>query len=276
MDAMDRASAIIALAAAASLVACGQTTTSKDTDASASGGSPGSGGASASGGSGTGGAAGASQGGRGGGGTTGSGGKSAAGGKSASGGGPSSGGATQSAGGRASAGGKTSSGSSSGASGAPTDAGPAIDAGCDDAVVSSVSWGSNGGLVRYQDTSKLDPPRAYTHERDNQGNALPITCHTELAGCPSAKIAEINGALQDLTVTAALAAHTVFGVDSRPVDGAVFRIQVGGGYVDVGSACPPQSSSCRPIPPIVERLRLLLTSIDTAELAKADCAGKFP
>jgi hypothetical protein len=269
---MDRASAIIALAAAASLVACGQTTTSKDTDASASGGSPGSGGASASGGSGPGGDAGASNGS---GGTTGSGGKSAAGGKSASGGVPSSGG-TQSAGGRASAGGKTSSGGSSGASGAPTDAGPTTDAGCDDAVVSSVSWGSNGGLVRYQDTSKLDPPRAYTHERDNQGNALPISCHTELAGCPSSAIAEINRALQDAMVKSALAAHTVFGVDSRPVDGMVFRIQVGSDYVDVGSACPPPSSSCRPIPPIVERLRQLLTSIDTAELAKADCAGKFP
>jgi hypothetical protein len=281
MNAMARALPLIALAVGAFAAACGGTTTSND-KGPGSGGAAAGAGASAAGGPAAGGSTGAggtpkgSGGTTGNGGTTGSGGKSAAGGKSTSGGASSSGGASQGAGGAPSAGGKASSGGSLGAGGAPSDGGTAPIAGCEDAVVSTVSWGSNGGLVRYQDTSKLDPPRAYTHMRDNLGNAAPITCHTELAGCPSLAIAEINRALVNPTVRGALAMHTVYGVDSRPVDGTVFRIQLGADYLDVGTPCGMPPSGCTQIPAVVQGLVDGLTAVDGTELAKTACKSVFP
>jgi hypothetical protein len=48
--------------------------------------------------------------------------------------------------------------------------------------------------------------------------------------------------------------HTVFGVDTRLVDGQVFRIELGSDYLDVGTDCAPTSSSCRPTLPEVQFL----------------------
>jgi hypothetical protein len=101
---------------------------------------------------------------------------------------------------------------------------------------------------------------------------MQLTCTTE-PGCPAAIIAEINRALQTSAVQSALAAHTLFGVDSRPSDGQVFRVSIGSGYLDVGTECPPPSSSCRPVLPEVQALVNALQVLDVQELRKPACTA---
>ena len=205
-------------------------------------------------------------------------------------GGANTGGCSGSSSGGANTGGKGggAGGRSSGGSGGHSTGGTASDAGtgdgspsvpdggCDDfANLYTVSWGSNGGLVAYQDTSRLSTPRVYEHSRDRFTNAMPMKCQTEVAGCPSRLITDINAGFADSSVMAALKAHAVYGVDSRPVDGAVFRITVGNDYVDVGSPCGSGASSCVAIPPAVQKLADLLMALDAQELAKKACTDVF-
>jgi hypothetical protein len=51
------------------------------------------------------------------------------------------------------------------------------------------------------------------------------------------------------------AAPVVYGVDSRPVDGVLLRIEIGSAIVDVGSPCEPSSSACTEIPTGVAALQ---------------------
>lgn len=173
-------------------------------------------------------------------------------------------------------GGHPSSGGTATDAGVPDASPPPSDAGCEDyARLYVVSWGYNGGLVAYQDTSSLNTPRVYTHMRDHFMNAMPETCKTEVAGCPSTLIAEINAGFQSTAVKDALKAHTVFGVDSRPVDGQVFRISVGMDFLDVGSPCSAGSSGCVAIPAAVAALVDALRALDAQELAKKACTDVF-
>jgi hypothetical protein len=138
------------------------------------------------------------------------------------------------------------------------------------------SWGFNGGLVAYVDTSKLDTPHLYTHSRDQVRNGtMSVMCQTEVAGCPSTLLARINAGVESTVVMNALRAHTVYGVDSRPVDGSVFRITIGSDYIDVGSPCGGGGAGCIAIPAVVQQLVDDLKAVDAQELAKKACVDVF-
>ena len=160
--------------------------------------------------------------------------------------------------------------------GAVPDGDARSDAACTSCIATSLSWGENGGLVAYVDTSALAPCRTFSRTRTGRvpdGGAT--SCSTELGDCGAAAVAigDVEAALADPDVRAALAAPTtpVYGVDSRPVDGAVFRITVSGKSIDVGSDCAPGTRGCVPIPPGVKALENVLQAVDTQELAKPVC-----
>ena len=85
----------------------------------------------------------------------------------------------------------------------------------------------------------------------------------------------INRAVASPVVQAALAAHTVFGMDTRFLDGQVFRVSLGSDYVDVGTQCDPVSSVCRAVPPGVQALVDALEALDAQELSKPECVSAF-
>jgi hypothetical protein len=133
----------------------------------------------------------------------------------------------------------------------------------------------NGGLVAYQDTSRLGPCRSYTHERDTFMNRLPDMCNATVPGCPSRTIEQIDRAVRDPTVSSAMASHMLYGVDSRPVDGQVFRIGVGNDFIDIGQPCRAGAVNCNVAPAIVMDLMNVLQALDDAELAVEPCKSTF-
>ncbi len=178
--------------------------------------------------------------------------------------------------GGAGSGGKVSSGGSAGTTssgGAAGISGSAGDCGC---VSSPVSWQRDGGFVQYVDVHTLSACAEYTLERS--GNTPMQLCSQALAAdCEgSVSAGEVAAALADSDVQAALAAAPiVYGFDSRPADGQVFRIELEGAVIDVGEECG-SSSSCVDIPAGVGALRTLLETLAEQESMREPCASSLP
>ena len=151
-------------------------------------------------------------------------------------------------------------------SGAPND-------GCLDRAV---SWGPNGGRVAFQDRFTLTPCRTFAQERMGLGNPSSSgSCRNEVATDAVVSLDDLNVALAHADVQAAIAdAPLLFGLDSRPVDGTVLRIEFGGAMIDVGAACMGQAL-CTPIPAGVAALQTVLEQLQAQQRAVPDC-DKLP
>ena len=129
----------------------------------------------------------------------------------------------------------------------------------------------------YAEASALSPCARFSHTRTPMLTDPPeVDCAQDLE-CPGEVMAEaVALALAHSDVRQALAAApVVYGVDSRPVDGQVWRFTVGGASVDVGGPCAG-ASQCNPIPEGVQALMDLLTALTAQELARGECAAAFP
>ena len=148
------------------------------------------------------------------------------------------------------------------------------DCGC---VVDVIIWGSDGGRVAHVDRSTLSPCDAFSHQRHPAGTDPPtLMCSQDLGTCTSTVSArEINVALEQPDVRAALAAAPIlFGRDTRPVDGSVFRITVGGAVIEIGEPCNG-IAGCKEIPQTVAALGIRLRALTNQELARGSCRDTF-
>ncbi len=151
-------------------------------------------------------------------------------------------------------------------------------AACTDCLATPISWGDTGGNAPFVDASSLGATlgscRSYARTRTGQSM---LSCTTELNACGAAPIAidDVEKAVGHPDVVAALQAGAppLYGSDSRPVDGSVFHVDVGGKAFDVGGECGTAGGSCVAIPPGVSALVLRLRGVDTQELAKAACVA---
>jgi len=120
---------------------------------------------------------------------------------------------------------------------APTD----LDAACNACIDASLSWGEDGEL--WDETSTLRACHAYTHTREAFGARASASCADE--------------------------GPTIYGRDSRLVDGRVFRMVINGKEIVLG-ACAAEDEQC--IPPGVASLANLLRSVDDELLRRPACA----
>jgi hypothetical protein len=148
-------------------------------------------------------------------------------------------------------------------------------------LTATLAWGRDGGLVAYVDSSEVTTCRTYGHRRTGfrDRDAGDITCTQDLVACGTTADpggGEINRALADADVVAAFAAAPkLFGKDPRAFDGQVFAITYGGKRIDIGTDCGG-ATDCTPPSAGVKALADLLQRLDTVQLAKGTCAGKFP
>jgi len=154
------------------------------------------------------------------------------------------------------------------------------DAGCTDCVSATVSWGMDGGFVAYSERSTVATCRTFTFERNSFGGPPSRMCSNELPPCGAGdtpNVGDLEAALADPDVVRALAsAPVLYGRDSRPVDGQVFQIVVGGRRIEIGDDCRPGDPSCPSVPPGVARLRDFLERLTRERLRFGSCATTFP
>jgi hypothetical protein len=130
--------------------------------------------------------------------------------------------------------------------------------------------------VAWIETSRLGPCASYSHERSPVfTDPASLSCNATISMCPGSPLAQIVEAMSTTAFQKALAAHTLYGGDPRPVDGQVFRIGIGNDFIDVGPNCEADPSSCPNMPEPIARLVELLRDLDTAMLAAEPCKGVF-
>jgi hypothetical protein len=140
-------------------------------------------------------------------------------------------------------------------------------------VRTRVAWGLDGGLVPFRATNALENCAMFTHERSMMGRP-PLTCRQDLDAC-SSDVEAVTALLSrpDVLMVRTLA-PVLYGEDTRPADGQVLRIDIGGAEIDVGEPC--QSSKCKPIPGGIAALGAALRALSRRELARGACGEVFP
>lgn len=151
---------------------------------------------------------------------------------------------------------------------------------CD--VPGTYTYGLDGGLVPYRLEVTLRPGRSFTFTRIELGRVdagpCDCTCTTMLEFCGTSDGGTVDTlgviyAFNDPDVVAAFAdqTNTLYGRDSRPVDGQVFVVTRGDGRrIEIGDACNG-GMGCREIPAGLARLRAVLTTLQAQELARPPC-----
>jgi hypothetical protein len=167
----------------------------------------------------------------------------------------------------------------------PEDGGPPpADGGACGCIGETLEFGDIGGKVIYSDASSIMACRTFTLVRtDHSGGGGGSTemCSNEVPCLGDATtIDDVLGALGHADVAAAFAAAPIlYGEDSRPVDGTVFRVSAGGKEFLVGDACGSGGGiggMCIPIPEGVQALVTLLRALEAERRMDAPCSTVFP
>ena len=134
----------------------------------------------------------------------------------------------------------------------------------------------NGGHVAYHDASALDNCNVFSHQRVPVAPNPPTIACKQLVDCTAAVgVGDVARAMDHADVKAAIAAAPVlYGEDTRPVDGAVLRIEIGTALIELGMAC--RVAGCKPIPAGADALATVLQSLTKQELSRAPCSMSFP
>jgi hypothetical protein len=142
----------------------------------------------------------------------------------------------------------------------------------DGCIDQALSWGPNGGLVAYEERSELATCRTFRIVRMTPGDPpILASCENEVDSSAATTVDAIDRAVADADVQAAITrAPVLYGQDSRPVDGTVFRIDIGGATIDVGDDCAG-SSGCTAIPAGVAALRIALQALTDQQRPLPTC-----
>ncbi len=141
----------------------------------------------------------------------------------------------------------------------------------------------DGGITPTRETVQIGPGRQFTFTRTplsglDAGPCM-CSCSTMIDYCATSDGGTVDTlhvivAFNDADVVAAFAeqTNTLYGRDTRPVDGQVFVVTRGDGrHFEVGSDCAG-TTGCRAIPPGLTRLRTVLTDLKNQQLARPECA----
>jgi hypothetical protein len=155
-----------------------------------------------------------------------------------------------------------------------TDVPPRTDGGlrdgpCAEALTEGLRFGTEGGRTPYNTTYTLSAPRRFLLERTFSDAADDVDVDALAGALASADVAAAFAA-----AGASDAGTLLYGVDERPVDGALFFLERGGRFVYVGAPCRTGSGAqCATAPVGVQRLVDVLNALRDQESRRPVCAA---
>ena len=162
----------------------------------------------------------------------------------------------------------------------PMDAGFG-DGPCAARVTDTLSFGSDGGRVFYRTVYTVAPPRRFLLQR-TYGGGSSVGCETTIPACGETgdvTVERLGVLLADTDVAAAFgqasvdAGPVLYGVDTRPFDGAVFFIERNGRRIEVGAPCRTGTGACTDAPVGVQHLVDVLTALRDQESLRPVCVA---
>jgi len=140
--------------------------------------------------------------------------------------------------------------------------------GCDACPEENLTWGWQGGFVAFTEQLSLTSCPSFERIRRPAGSEMPdARCFGDLSctsDAPEEVSAESLGRLvanEELRSIFDASDSTIFGRDSRPVDGSLLSVSLGEQSLLIGDECP-SASDCRAIPEILSELRETLLALD--------------
>lgn len=136
----------------------------------------------------------------------------------------------------------------------------------------TLRFGSDGGFVAFVERFALAPCNGFSIERTSFGDpGSDASCENRVAADATVSALDVAQALDHPDVRAALdAAPVLFGRDTRPVDGTVFRVEVDGDVIELGWECMG-TPGCTAIPAGLARLESMLQDLIVQQRAVAPC-----
>ena len=137
-----------------------------------------------------------------------------------------------------------------------------------------MSWRWDGGLVAFRDSYSVVGCASVAKTREDFGSGGgSTTCEVAIDPLDCDAIGAVQAALAHPDVAAARAAAPVlYGVDFRPVDGQVYRIDIAGDVIELGSECSDREG-CDPIPEGLATLRETLMALAAVVDAAPECTA---
>lgn len=124
-----------------------------------------------------------------------------------------------------------------------------------------IRWGEDGGLVASSIQFLLEPCARFRAFTMTPGQPEQMICDSVVPDDRSVSAGDLDALIASDDVMRAIAdAPVVFGIDSRPVDGTVKRIEIDGAIIDVGGPCAG-GAGCVAIPRGVSELATMLQSL---------------
>jgi hypothetical protein len=154
------------------------------------------------------------------------------------------------------------------------DAGAMPDAAETSCLEHTIRWGGDGGLVAMRTQFSLESCATYRVSEITLGQEPRQLCLNEVPRDALITVDDINALIAADDVQEAMAhAPIVFGVDSRPVDGVLLRIEIDGAIIDVGQPCA-SSPTCSATPAGVTALADALDALFAQQhRVPPDCLG---
>ncbi len=157
--------------------------------------------------------------------------------------------------------------------GGVTDGGPDGDMVFGDCIDDTLTFFFDGGFVAFRDEHVLAPCAEFSITRTSFGDpGSDGSCSNQVADDAPITVADVQQALAHPDVQMAFGTRVIFGADTRPADGQIFRIELGGDVIEVGSQCMG-GGGCLPIPTGVQLLQGMLQNLIAQQRALPDCDG---
>jgi hypothetical protein len=140
-----------------------------------------------------------------------------------------------------------------------------------------ISWSSGGGFGQKTDEQTLRPCATFASQRfgflESKAEA---SCTNQVSADAGVTVDDVDAALDDADVRAALATGQQFYGDRGVADAGSFNIAVGTARLSLSEAtCTQAGPNCTPVPSGIAALQAVLQALSERQRALPGCAGKF-
>jgi hypothetical protein len=148
-------------------------------------------------------------------------------------------------------------------------------AGTPNCIDREISWGSGGGLGEANDQHTLQPCNDFSSGRSRFLQKTQPSCSNKVASDASVTVDDVDEAVANHDVQAALTGDYRSYGDSGVADAGGFNIVLGATTLFISESTCTHGPNCTPVPKGIASLQAVLQALSDQQRALPSCAGMF-